>query len=892
MKKSLIILFPALVAVALGGCHGGGGEESSESSTTSTTTTSASSKPTSSGDPTTPTGADQHVTGINIDPTKNFMTQVGLTRLISVSFNGSPTDPTEKAVKWEVDKPSIAKIELVDKGYYTNANVTFLTTGTVKITVTSQYNTMYKKSVEATVVDNDEYTYLWNCAKDDKGKFTTIDASDPVPIVTDDNVELNGATWNVKRYAAYKSAYGSQTLQFGYGSKENGEGQIDFTLANSKEIEFVEVGCSSKAKVIGQDDQGHDITEEKGSSKISISVGGTSYLTNGDTVKGDNPEKVRTPARNTYASGNVVISFSASVGYTCVQYIYIKYTHYVESIEVTNAGYEKREFEVGEEFSSEGINVLATYSNDLIKHDVSSSVTVTPIDLSTVGEKTVNVSYTESGKTVNTTYKVNVTPHREITSVTLLGSPTKTEYLVGETMSYAGVSVHVEYDDSSTTELNVPTHTTTDFTVVNVPVVASLSMNEDWKISLTYKGHDTSLDFAAHQFDVKPSQIAFAMKDYEYGGYKNYVNLQDSNSLINIHIAAQGNTEQTDLYPAISDNHSILITTLNNKYTFKDFTFEFIQYTTSSGKKEGGTISVKQSVFGDVIFEDEPVSSGKIEDNPVYTSSSLKAGCNGLEISFSNQNHFGIVSLSFTLVSTECRVIDSISYTGDLVKTVYIEGELFSPTGLAFTANFSNAYLPEAIPNPSENITWEPLIEGMTSVEGTFRGKTVTVTGITVDPYIGHSYSKVTSNQDDFTGIYVIGSVAKSNIWNGSLSKSELKGDNNFYDVTYESGNLSLIGNAVIDAATFTITKQPSGNYFIVSASGFYCGLTAGGSLQVVDSNATEVAISIDSNGNVIITNESAEQKIACNKTSGKYYASTSGSTKDALIQLFKLDEF
>jgi uncharacterized repeat protein (TIGR02543 family) len=64
-------------------------------------------------------------------------------------------------------------------------------------------------------------------------------------------------------------------------------------------------------------------------------------------------------------------------------------------------------FEQGDAFSHEGMTVTATYS-DASTADVTSSATFTGYDMSTAGDQTVTVSYTESGTTKTATYDINV----------------------------------------------------------------------------------------------------------------------------------------------------------------------------------------------------------------------------------------------------------------------------------------------------------------------------------------------------------------------------------------------------------------------------------------------------------------------------------------------------
>lgn len=903
MKKPALVLIPALIALLVGGCQSRGGDSQSETTNTSSAQPTSS---TTSETPTKPEPADQHVTGISISPTKAFVTQVNNVRVFKVSHEGSPTDQTEKAVTWSVSNPSIAKLELIEGGseYYKNAQVTFLAVGNVTVTVTSQYNSAFTKSVTARVVESNDYTYLWNCTDKDKGKFTKVEPSDTQPpleepVVTEDDVELNGLSWHVKRYAANKDVSGSQYLRFGYGDKV-GEGQIDFTLANTKEVESIEVGVSSKAKVIGKDDKGYDITEDIGSSKLTIKVGETTYLDKGDTAKGDNPEATSTPALKSYDNGDILLSFSPSVGYIYIQYIFIKFTHNVQSLnlDIDNC---KTKFEIGDEFDYRGLKAIAKYSNDEESYDVSSLVEVIEPDLLTLGEKTVNVKYIESNITVTSSYKITVIEPRTIESVTISGEPLLTSYLTGDEVSYDGVSVVVTFIDANDEILNLPTLDYGDFSEVNVPEIATLEMNEEFTISLNYKGTYAEKTFSSGTFEVIAASISFNLKELTLGGYSNYLDFKDDNELVNMHIAGSSEEsviEKTGGYPVVYDKHSIVFTTLDPTISFKDFNFEFAPYITGSDPKtQSGTIYVKESILGGAPFVKEVGSttfSSSDTEHKTISNDSLSKGCNAIEISFSNSNHFGVVKFDFTLKSQDNAIQDYISYTGTLTKTTYNYGETFSSSGLTFYVNFSNDFSPVTLSNADEYIVWEPLEVGMTQIEGVFNGMSVIVSGITVNSYVGKTYTRVTENLADFSGVYLITCVTQSVIWNGSLKTTdEMKGSSNYYGVSFDPSYNTLTGDYVADNATFTIKKQASGYYYIVSASGFYCGLTAAGSLQVVSSKPREVNISID-NGNVIISNKDIPEtttvkQIGCSSAS-KFTTYASGSGSDKLIQLFRCD--
>lgn len=902
MKKSALILLPAMVALMLAGCSKNGGESSS-TATSDTPTSATTTQPTSSsGTPTTPKPADQHVTGISVSPSKPFTVQVGETKKFTVSHEGSPTDQNEKAVTWKVSNDNLASIELVGTSqYYKNADVTFLAPGKVTVTVTSNYNSQFTRSVEVTIVENNDYIYLWNCQTGDKGKFTKIDEDLPLPQYIEDDVDLNGLSWHVTRHEASRDVYGSQNLQFGYGDKE---GTIELSLINNREVESIQVSCSSKAEVIGKDDKGYDITADYGSSKISIKVGDSMYLNPVNTEKGTNPEAVTTPKRTSYSSGNILITFTPSVGYIALQNIIINYTHYVTELTVDSTGC-KTTFEKGDTFDYGGLIALARYTNDAVYHDVSNLVNVIAPDLTTLGKKVVNVSYTEAGITVNSSYTIDVVGPRTVDLVSIEGSPLIREYFVGDDMNYAGLNVKVTFVDAEDEYFLIPLQDQGDFTDVNVPLYATLDMNNEWSISLKYKGVEVTKVFPANTFIVEMGSANFNMMNIDLAGLNTYVDIKDDNKIVNMHIAGDSSDktkEKTGGYPAVANKNSIIFTTLDSSTAFKSFEFTFAPYITGTDPKtQTGTITVKDSILGQAPFNHE-LGSTKFAatdiENKKVSSDSLLKGSNAIEVSFSSQNHFGVVSFKFELCSEVNAIPSEITYVGEPSKIHYNYGEDFSPAGLTFYVNFINNYGPVTITEPETNIVWDKLNIGDVTATGHFLNLNVIVTGIDVSDYVGKTYSLVSEDLDDFSGTYLIACAYHETIWNGSLkTTTEMKDAGNGYSASFSSSYEVITGDYTVDHATFNIIKQENGFYRIFSASGFCCGITAKGGFSVVSSGGYDVNIYIVNGGYAVITNEGVEgtdiEKLAmigCSKD-GKYKEYSLTSSANMGIQLYKIDE-
>lgn len=116
----------------------------------------------------------------------------------------------------------------------------------------------------------------------------------------------------------------------------------------------------------------------------------------------------------------------------------------VESIEVTTEPTQTT-YVVGQELNTDGMVVTATY-NDNSTADVTSGCTVSPEVLDTAGKQTITVTHTDSGKTA--TFDVTVTA-KELTEITVEGTPNKVQYQAFETFDTTGLTVKAHYNDGT-----------------------------------------------------------------------------------------------------------------------------------------------------------------------------------------------------------------------------------------------------------------------------------------------------------------------------------------------------------------------------------------------------------------------------------------------------------
>ena len=112
----------------------------------------------------------------------------------------------------------------------------------------------------------------------------------------------------------------------------------------------------------------------------------------------------------------------------------------------------KVEYVLGEAFSAQGLKVSAVYSDDTSKEVA--DYTITPPDMSSIGEKQVEVSYTESETTVTANYKITISesvlPPEEQSALRLDLTEVQREFQPGEAFTAAGLKVFLKDGEDET----------------------------------------------------------------------------------------------------------------------------------------------------------------------------------------------------------------------------------------------------------------------------------------------------------------------------------------------------------------------------------------------------------------------------------------------------------
>ena len=142
---------------------------------------------------------------------------------------------------------------------------------------------------------------------------------------------------------------------------------------------------------------------------------------------------------------------------------------------------------VGDTFSFDGI-LTATYSDNNQETVIPDSIT-TP-DMSTIGNKTITLTYEEGGVEKTTQYVIHVAETAKVlSSISVQSSPTKIEYTEGEEFNPTGLVIKRTYTDLSFDSYTYSGHSS-EFSFN--PSLTTALTTENKSVTITYGGKSTS----------------------------------------------------------------------------------------------------------------------------------------------------------------------------------------------------------------------------------------------------------------------------------------------------------------------------------------------------------------------------------------------------------------
>lgn len=122
----------------------------------------------------------------------------------------------------------------------------------------------------------------------------------------------------------------------------------------------------------------------------------------------------------------------------------------LDHLEVTST---KTKYVIGQDFDFESLDITAYYNDDSSKKLNYNDVTITGFDSSSLGEKTITVTYKEDNKTVSTAFKIEII-EKEVKDI-VLTPPTKVKYVEGQSLDLTGGKITVSYNDDTSEEINL-----------------------------------------------------------------------------------------------------------------------------------------------------------------------------------------------------------------------------------------------------------------------------------------------------------------------------------------------------------------------------------------------------------------------------------------------------
>lgn len=387
----------------------------------------------------------------------------------------------------------------------------------------------------------------------------------------------------------------------------------------------------------------------------------------------------------------------------------------VESLKV-DASKAKTEFVVNEQFTYNGLEVKAVYSDK--SESAVTGYTVAPPDMSTAGEKDVTVSYQQK----TATYKITVS-ELELTGITLNTDKAPKTFRVGDTFSYEGLIVTANYADNSSKAVTGYTVSTPDLTSTGEKTVTVTyeGKTATYTVNVVEAGAEPQLtgisvtltkNYAEQNGEVELTVTA----EYDIGGNKT---LTASDYQLTADLSEIGETEITVKYSTFTETATVWVVPVEDDlFGTLDFTAEnsenelllyLTEFDTTDGKGTGnGSPSLAKGWYFFTFAEDgshymatfecnhagavggwgttftsgdEAITAGLVwDDAPAHASE--------LEVKYNNVNYYADGQ------KTRARVLgwtdEARSVTIGGIETTYKKGAAFSAEGVTVNANLKS----------------------------------------------------------------------------------------------------------------------------------------------------------------------------------------------------------
>lgn len=491
-------------------------------------------------------------------------------------------------------------------------------------------------------------------------------------------------------------------------------------------------------------------------------------------------------------------------------------------------------FELNETFNYTGLVVTAHYSNG--SEETVSPTSVSSPDMTSIGEKTVTVSYTENEVTKEAEYNIEVTAPVQKWTVSFLpgeGSGTMPSAQVNDGSSYTLPTCtftapegkefdYWEVDGAKTIELESVT-SDVEATAIWKDKAPVTDVDDVLNNGNTIK--ETTTSYSSWTTETMDSGAVYSGQS---AGGNDSIQLRSSNSnsgivsttsggtLVSIEIAFNSNTAAT---------RTVSVYGNNSVYTNPTDLYD--------NNKKG-------TLLGEVNVDNGATQTITVEGDYQYVGIRSKSGALYLDSITIKWNS-----------SVTPKVLTGITVSG--AKTDFTVGEEFVTTGLVVTAQYDDSS--ESIISTGYDVDSSAVnkdAEGTYNIVVTYEGfqDNYDVTYTAPAPVVVATYKKVEANLENFSGDYLIVYEGDSESYAFDGSLETLDAAANRVEVTITNDKIELS-----EAHEFHIGKK-EGGYSIQSASGKYIGKTA-------DSNGLDSKTTDDYTNSISYSGETPEMKIA-----------------------------
>lgn len=453
--------------------------------------------------------ANIDVSSISLNKT-NLTLEVGASDQLSATI--SPANANVKIVSWTSNNTSVVAVS--DEGEITaisagNASITCSALDGSGVTATCTV-TVSAPAVLQSITLSGEYPtefYLGDPFSSD-GLVVTANYSDNTHVDVTDDVEITGYNMGSESTQNVTVSYGDKTASYSIEVKAKGLAENEILIVASQQglVNADDLGTYTEgiASVTFTKNDGTQPKYYTSTSAFRV------YCKNTFTIVGTKTiQKIEFEMNNTGKNGtstitanvgnfngtvwtgesnNITFTIGGDTGQRNIVSIKITYDLQGEDIvmlqSISLSGNYKTEYFTGDTFTYEGLIVTAHYSDE-----TSEEVTPTSVSsptMSTAGQKTVTVYYTEDSVTVDEKYFINVTA--VATEYITLSGNYKTTFIQGEEYDSSGLRITEHYNNGGTSAAHYPTSQGCTITGYNKDSVGEQTITVDWNgVHTTYK---------------------------------------------------------------------------------------------------------------------------------------------------------------------------------------------------------------------------------------------------------------------------------------------------------------------------------------------------------------------------------------------------------------------